>query len=151
MGFIIGHRVKYNGLGVLKCQLHLPSKNLPMTPPPQNFYPTTPQPPSPWSLLTSMSYWVRYGEKLKGPCHIIATWHFFRFIEWKDSNKNFTITWWTNINDGWLFEKDGINLKQMSDPNRNPSKFPIIFFHPYLIFYYCFICLWAVIGSISPN
>ena len=34
VGPIIGHRIDYNGVGALKGQRHIPSKNLPKYPPP---------------------------------------------------------------------------------------------------------------------
>ena len=34
MGSIIGHRIDYNGVGALRGQQHIPSKNLPKYPPP---------------------------------------------------------------------------------------------------------------------
>ena len=33
MGSIIGHRIDYNGVGALRGQRHIPSKNLPKYPP----------------------------------------------------------------------------------------------------------------------
>ena len=36
MGSIIGHTIDYGGLGVLRGQWHVPSKNLPKYPPPGN-------------------------------------------------------------------------------------------------------------------
>lgn len=50
----------------------------------------------------------------------------FSFIDWNDFNKTSQShdeqTLMTNGS-----EKTGLNLKQKSDPNRNPSQFPIIF------------------------
>ena len=34
MGSIIGHKIDYGGVGVLRVQWHIPSKNLPKFPPP---------------------------------------------------------------------------------------------------------------------
>ena len=34
MGSKIGHRIDYNGVGALRGQRHIPSKNLPKYPPP---------------------------------------------------------------------------------------------------------------------
>ena len=34
MGSIIGHKIDYNGVGALRGQGHIPSKNLPKYPPP---------------------------------------------------------------------------------------------------------------------
>ena len=36
MGSIIGHKIDYNGVGALRGQGHIPSKNLPKYPPPGN-------------------------------------------------------------------------------------------------------------------
>ena len=35
MGSIIGHRIDYSGVGALRGQRHIPSKNLPKYPPPR--------------------------------------------------------------------------------------------------------------------
>ena len=39
MGSIIGHKIDYNGVGALRGQGHIPSKNLPKYPPPPPPYP----------------------------------------------------------------------------------------------------------------
>ena len=124
MGFIIGHRGNYNGLGVLKSQRHLPSKNLPMTP--LNFYPTTPQPPQPLVLIVINVLLSKIQRQSKGamPHHFNVA--LFSFIDWNDFNKTSQSrdeqTLMTNGS-----EKTGLNLKQKSDPSRNPSQFPITF------------------------
>ena len=40
MGSIIGHRIDYNGVGALRVQRHIPSKNLPKYPDPELSTPT---------------------------------------------------------------------------------------------------------------
>lgn len=71
-----------------------------------------------------MSYWVRYRDKEKGPYHIIAIWHFFLLLTGTILTKLHSPM--MNKHNG-SEKKTGLNLKQKSDPNRNPSQFPIIF------------------------
>ena len=57
MGSIIGHRIDYNGVGALRDQWHIPSKNffkyLLLPPPP-------PLPPSPWYLRQIKDQLIHY-------------------------------------------------------------------------------------------
>ena len=57
MGSTIGHRIDYNGVGALRGQWHIPSKN----------YPTYPPPPPPGLL-----YKFEYEGKTKEGDHLIG-------------------------------------------------------------------------------
>ena len=58
MGSIIGHRIDYNGLGALRGQQHIPSKNLPK------------YPPSPTGMLVACEY--NYCQFVLNVCPIVV-------------------------------------------------------------------------------